>query len=87
MTRGSGQTVSVRGYRPDDLSERRGPHEEGLGRRGRGQRGGRRSNVLRRGSVIGPPAAMLRLEIGYQGLSRGFLNGTLVPHVEQHGVG
>ena len=41
----------------------------------------------RRKHVNGPPHSILRFEIGYQGLSRGFLSGTLVPHVEQHGVG
>ena len=41
----------------------------------------------RAGHAKGPPVAMLRIEMGYQGLTRGFLNGTLVPHVEQHGVG
>ena len=40
----------------------------------------------RRSHVKGPPVAMIRVTLGYLGLSRSSLDGSLAPHVEQHGV-
>ena len=39
-----------------------------------------------RSHVKGPPVGLLRVTLGDVGLSRSFLNGSLVPHIEQHGV-